>query len=683
MLLLQMLTICGILLLQMASATQFTLEALDCRHPSKITTGKLGTMCNSVPSPITNDTTTRTLILQNSDTFIVKAYRCELRYSEFNYICGFLSHTKLYQPPNILQPQIIKTESCEEMAAKGMFTKEDGTLINIKQNQQINYSFIRHGTLYYSHQNVACEGATMSIQGEEVSGLVDMIAAEVSFKEISIEHTLGKSIDLDLNIELPHTCSLGNSCQVGPTAYVISNPVNRCPLSLVRTLQMTPLKLAGINGPKDALINYDHKILLTKERKEVAPRGCLPVFGYWATEYPDIKIVTVSAEVSLAEISNMQRNLDPSLLNIEVEMKITDAFLAHYFQQLIMSKLGHLAKKICTMNRSNLPFTELSPFHPNSLLRVRGDIVQELRCTNLTAVARLGDKRSDKCHSDSIPAWINNQPIRIQARTHLVLEDDPLDMVPCQASYMPLFLAADKNTILMANPEVQVVKLTIHHLDEDYLHLLGDSTNPEHLEFGNDLLYTQDEIHQFNNLIHFQRTKQRVLNALITDYCEGNTECGSYQPPAGTSPGFILDHIKDQIYSPFQIFFDWADKLATIGNVCSIAIVCFSAISITYKLTKVFWLSCKHKMGVGQAFKLGFFVDTALMKALVDTAPPVPLTHPDQLPMTRPTNNYNRPRQYQTQQPVIEELPLNPMTTQQPTISPTTVATYEAWRNWN
>ena len=69
---------------------------------------------------------------------------------------------------------------------------------------------------------------------------------------------------------------------------------------------------------------------------------------------------------------------------------------------------------------------------------------------------------------------------------------------PGNAAFVPVFLSSDGETMLIAMPEVQTTKITLGHLSSDYLHL--DSTSEfNHPSFGEDLLYTAEEISQFNN----------------------------------------------------------------------------------------------------------------------------------------------------------------------------------------
>ena len=128
-----------LVIIKMAACQHFKtvgMSGLDCRNPHAIATGMVSHICrqNLLPNSVTN--LNKTLVLQYSDQRVVTGYRCELRYSEFSYICGFLSHTKLYAPPSILVPQILKPEICRNMVKKGTYQKEDGTLINIRKNQR-------------------------------------------------------------------------------------------------------------------------------------------------------------------------------------------------------------------------------------------------------------------------------------------------------------------------------------------------------------------------------------------------------------------------------------------------------------------------------------------------------------------------------------------------------------------
>ena len=596
------------------SQDSYPINAIDCRFPTRIQSGILSNLCTSIKESSEDSDKIKVMILLHSNKKVIKGYRCEKKYSIFWEICGLLSHTKLYEPPTIRQPQIITPEECNTMRHTLTYQREDGTLTRISLNEKYQYNFIKHGKLHYSSDNVACEGASVMIHGEQVSSLVEMISAEIVIKTIEVEIDTDTAIDLDYNVKLPPACRVSEICQAGAESYVLEYPESQCPLSIIRTSNMMPVTVHTYAGDEQAVVDNENKIFLTIKHREIAPPGCHPALTLYATEFKDLKIVT--SKLATTALSNLEHQLNPSQIDLDLEIKTSESYLAYYLQHMVLQQMQTITSKFCSMSSHNLHLNEISPFHANSLLRIRGDLIQELQCKEVTVVAKIGDKRTDKCSGDSLAVWLGNEPVRIQARTHLIVEEDPLEMIPCNAAYSPVFLASDNKTLLVATPEIKVVVIPLGHLQDDYLHL--KTNNIDHPSFGQDLLYTAEEISQFNDLIHFQRTKTRVLNSLITDYCEENAQCGAYQPRAGTSEAFNLKHLEDVEFSPFQFLFDWSDKLSKIGNICSILIVLLAVTSTLFKCSKVLWLTIRHKMRIGPAIQLGLFVDTALMKVLLE-----------------------------------------------------------------
>ena len=263
--------------------------------------------------------------------------------------------------------------------------------------------------------------------------------------------------------------------------------------------------------------------------------------------------------------------------------------------------------------------TEISPFHDHSLLRLRGDILQELTCTPVNAEVRLGEQRGELCSTDTIPVWLNNQPLHLQAENHLILEDAEITAVDCSSTYPPIFMTADNTTPVQASPVVQIIELTLSHLEEDYLHLLKEE-KILHTGFEEDILYTHDEIDKFNNLIHFQRTRKRVVNAMVSQYCANNPSCGTYQPGSSAS-SFSLDNFAKTLESPFAFLGEWEDRLAKIGSYCSIFILLVSCGIIIFRCCHIMYLTCKHKLKLGEAIKLSVFTNHTMIDALLTSTP--------------------------------------------------------------
>ena len=64
----------------------------------------------------------------------VKAYRCTRIESTFREVCGMWSHSKLYEPPTIMQEALVTQEQCLQMALHSTYVKEDRNVMPITVN---------------------------------------------------------------------------------------------------------------------------------------------------------------------------------------------------------------------------------------------------------------------------------------------------------------------------------------------------------------------------------------------------------------------------------------------------------------------------------------------------------------------------------------------------------------------
>ena len=596
----------------LTAKSRLTMSALDCRVPRQVRNGLFASICKQEQPKVVPEEDV--LLLQYSTKRVISGYRCEKRETRIREICGFSSHTKLFEPPDILMSVPMTPEQCKQTVDRWTFIKEDGNSIIISPNRVYYYKYLAHGTLRTSEDNVGCSGAKVTINGEIHDSLVEMISAEILIKEISLEIDFQKAIDLDNHTPLPAVCSREVSCQAGSVAYVLKHPENSCPLYTIRSLKMQRIEVEISTGPAPALLSREHKLLLPLGQQEVAHSECHPVFGIQATTYADLKVVT--SEHAVASVANLAQHLPPSVVDLDLELRTSEEFLAFLFEESMKNNLKQVSSSICKMGKHGLGISELSPFHPNSLLRLRGDIIQELTCIPVIVDIRIGEKRSDLCTMDALPAWLHNQPIYVQSDSHLIVEEADISAISCDSTYQPIFMAADEKTLVSASPDVKVVELTLSHLDEDYLHLVNQK-ELVHTSFNKDLLYTHEEMSKFNDMLHFQRTRKRVVNAMVAQYCAGNPSCGSYQP-GGAASTFSLDSLKDKVYGPFSFLSEWEGTLEKYGAYCSLLILLIAVLSTIYKVTHVIWLTFRRKLGFKQALKLGLFVNHTMIDALLE-----------------------------------------------------------------
>ena len=84
------------------------IDGLVCRHPRAVRTGSLSKICGTPTADSgTSADTQSALILMYSTKHTVKAYRCTRVESTFREICGVWSHSKIYEPPSIMELSLI------------------------------------------------------------------------------------------------------------------------------------------------------------------------------------------------------------------------------------------------------------------------------------------------------------------------------------------------------------------------------------------------------------------------------------------------------------------------------------------------------------------------------------------------------------------------------------------------
>ena len=188
---------------------------------------------------------------------------------------------------------------------------------------------------------------------------------------------------------------------------------------------------------------------------------------------------------------------------------------------------------------------------------------------------------------------------------HLISTEDEIAKVSCESTFTPVF-HSQEGVLLQASPSVQTLELEIGHLESDFLHL---SVNAEiaHTSFKGDVLYTEDEIEAFNDLVHFTRSRERVLDAIVGKYCSTG-DCGLYNPPGGART-FDLSNLEDKFINPITKYIgEISDKVASIGYWCSIAIVFYTMFKMLHRIYAVCTLQFRNQVPLGEALSLGFFL---------------------------------------------------------------------------
>ena len=591
---------------------EYPLNALDCRRPTKIQTGLISDVCGKHDEPGDDKKVVENvLLLQESETQVLKATRCKKYYYRMLMYCGSFSHMKLVEAPDVHDPVPFPEEDCE-MVRNGLYKREDGTTVPIQQGQVLRYKYLKHGKITFSQTNVKCEGATVYVHGEQHNGVLEYISVEVEVQEVSVEISPDQIQDLDANIKLPYDCGQDYKCTVGQTAYILDRPQHHCPLYNIRSMSMEKIQVTTNKGVENALISHEHKIMLIVRKPYKVNRQCEALHIVYHTNYDKIK---VAYEKSLTnDIDSVVARLIPSVLDMDLELKVVDEYLAYKLESTISNEVNSVSQNLCQMNRHNLKSAEVSPFHPNSLIRISGEIITEVKCTPVTVHARIGDKRSDSCNADALPVWAGNQPVWIQSVTRLIIEESEIQHISCNSQFLPAFHTND-GVILHAAPQVEKIKVQLAHVGESYIHHNSDV----HETFEEDLLYSSEEISKFNALIHFSRSKNNLVASLTDKYCSRPKSCGSHQPPSGGS-SFSLQNLEDQVIQAISIWARIKQYANEYGGLCGLVLMAITLTSWSYRLLTMCRLYFGHRTTATEAVQLTFNLNDMARQRILQEA---------------------------------------------------------------
>ena len=221
------------------------LTALDCRHPKGIIRSPVGTLCDHSKDSL-GSRLQSVHVLQYDQARIVPAVTCKLVKTKILAYCGSFSHSKIYEPIDVMVPERISHDTCVQVFKTSLYTQEDGQAATIAVNRPHTYKYLEHGSLKTSSSNVECVGEQFSIHGKLRSNMLELVTAQFTLHEISVEVNPVDGVkDMDTGYSLPNHCMTDGYCYQHARQYVMLAPRSVCPLYKVRSIQMTETKYFG------------------------------------------------------------------------------------------------------------------------------------------------------------------------------------------------------------------------------------------------------------------------------------------------------------------------------------------------------------------------------------------------------------------------------------------------------
>lgn len=604
-----------------------SISALDCRKPAKISSWDISSLCTSTKDDTSKDTKVDTVsIIQESTTGKVRAARCDRRVSRFVMYCGAYSHAKLSTPPDILQPEPMSTEQCMTLYSTNTYYGTHGSVMHVPMNSRKVMKTFEHGSVVFGAYNTECKGSDTEIDGERHTNVVVYVTISVELKEVTLVYEDGKVVDTDESTTLPTTCVTDGSCVGGEFVYKIIDKVNTCNFRLIRTVPMTRVLLPhGEKREEDYWISEEHKLILRKNG-EIQISGCPGVTSAWRSEYPSLYFI----------IGNTPTNLETATadtVNTELTIKVTEEYLLFRLESQMYSKLQDLTEQLCSVSSANLQTLERSPFHKNALIRIRGQVAQEYSCTEITIQVQEGATSEKNCYDSLFPINYEGKAMFLDAMTMSLVENGELHTVNCKHHYTAI-IKSNQGIYLQADPDIRPIDIKISPI-----HDMFTLRRQNHEEEGDDLLYTEEEIRAFQELVHFSRTKSQVLDGLVRSYCTQPNACGYVTSSSGSFD------LKNLLSDAIPVIGWWEyilEKTQEVGQVASIVVAIYLFFSAIEHVVSTLLAARKYDIPLQAAARININLVSHLRALLYEHHVKNRII-PTPTPQGEAQNNHNQP----------------------------------------
>ena len=577
---------------------QHTLRALDCRNPSKIWTWDLLDMCQSiqatVPAQLFDDVT----LIQEQKVQKLKAVRCNRKISRFVMYCGAYSHAKLSLPPDIMQNEVLSVEECAQLAKTNTYFGSKHTVLHVPMNSRRTVKYFEHGSVTFGAYNTECTGSDTTLNGERHTSVVVYVTAEIEMIETTLLLEGEKVVDTMNSVKLPYHCVPDKGCMGGENTYVLLDTPNLCSWREIRTIKGEKVVLPHDGTNTFYWVNKEHKMIIRKAG-ETTIQGCPGLKTIWESEYSDLYFL-INPAIKLEQIT-------ADAVNLDLELRISEEYILFRMETQLWDKLKRLGDKLCTINSVGLRHLEKSPFHEDALIRVRGQLIQELKCKVVSVTATEGVNRNQLCYDNLIPVEYNNDPVFLDANSLMIVEQGDLHTVACTDMYTAVVKSEDC-IYLQANPSVQPIDVQISSVHNSFM-----DNQWEHEEEGSDLLYTKEEIRAFQDLVHFRRTRDQVLDGLVRSYCRNEGTCGYVTTSSGNFDVTNLMELAELGW------WDWGiGKVQLIGQGASIIVLLYLVGSIIVTVVRAILDSRKYKLPVGSTLWVNIRLNDELRTELYE-----------------------------------------------------------------
>ena len=535
-------------------------DALDCSKPLTITNAPLSKICNpnqagTIPGLAWEKNVTLS-ILQYDEISVIKAVKCSKQVSTFEFYCGRWSHAVWVEPPKLFRHEKVNPDSCVTAYHRRMYRTEQGQDLPVPEGgfSTLSYSYVRVGDVLHDSESAWCNNGKTMEKGELHENLVVMVDVKFSIQEIELEVSRALIKDLSTSGVLPERCRGPQNCQLPTETYIKLQMAQACHLYLVREgIQFEQYGVLEGTKKSTFLVSHPHRLFFVDRGNEKAYHGtCFPSkITLKTTQLHDMFLIQPKYL-----ITSPLKRVQGENVNVDLEIKVAESYVLFTSQYRLMNLLRGVDHRFCMTDLKTLPLYQKSPFTPHHLLRINGELVQELKCREVSVEVPMGLVNGvDRCFN-ALPVHLDGRLKFMTPNDHILLDLEDVIEVPCRRT--PKFVI--NSTVISSSPRMS----TLDHLkltDITYkYHRSIDTWSDYGLDFMNkftdlsqpsdNTLYTQQEMAEYLELAHFDRKKQEVQSILTNAYCADRT-CGKYQ---SSDEYFPLDFTPLKLSRPIDIY---------------------------------------------------------------------------------------------------------------------------------
>ena len=591
------------------SITKHSVEmtALDCRHPKGIIRSPVATLCDHKKDPL--DGQLRSVhVLQYDQARIVPAVTCKLVKTKILAYCGSFSHSKLYEPIDVMVPERVSHDTCVQVYKTNLYTQEDGDVATIAVNRPHTYKYLEHGSLKTSSSNVQCEGEQFSVHNKLRSNMMELVTAQFILHKVSIEVDPADGVkDMDKGYSLPNHCITDGYCYQYARQYVMLAPRSVCPLYKIRSMQMTEIKYFGTDQREHpALVSTEHQLILERREEFNIPKICHGFPKVHNTNYDKIKIVI--GKLTPGVISE----INSFTLDLSLQTQILHDYANFHAEKLVNSRIDETLHSLCAINYFGVHTLSVDPTRAGYMIQRTGETFTRFACTKTTVLARVGSNENGPCFKDALPVYLGREKLVMTANTRMLLDVHDVQTTTCSSQFPPVFVGNDGKKVV-ANPAVRIVNFTLSDMD---LPVFRDHDRVVHESADHFSLYTKDEIREFNLLLHFGRTKQAVLTELTEKYCHGQA-CGSLSFGADRQT-FDLNRLKNQIENTLDLTHRLEETAQYCGKIGGCLFIAYFTVKVLMKVANATHLYFRRECTLGFSMSTSLYRDRAIDNLLIE-----------------------------------------------------------------